>query len=126
MKMKNVACLSSILVLVLSAACQKTTPEFPKGKIVDLTHSFDSQTIYWPTEDGFKLEKEPDGVTPQGYYYASNKFSAPEHGGTHIDAPRHFAISSNTTDQIPLDQLIGVGIVVDVSQQSAASRDYLV
>ena len=127
MKMKRLVCLSSVLAMVALAACQKAgNSHFPPGKIVDLSHPFDAQTIYWPTEDGFKLEKEHDGVTPQGYYYASNKFCAPEHGGTHIDAPRHFAISSNTVDQIPLDQLIGDGILIDVTKQSEANRDYLV
>jgi kynurenine formamidase len=113
--------------MVFLAACQKAgNPQFPPGKIVDLSHPFDGQTIYWPTEDGFKLEKEHDGVTPQGYYYASNKFCAPEHGGTHIDAPRHFANGANTADQIPLDQLIGEAILIDVTKQSEANRDYLV
>jgi kynurenine formamidase len=127
MKMKRLVCLSSVLAMVALAACQKAgNSHFPPGKIVDLSHPFDAQTIYWPTEDGFRLEKEHDGVTPQGYYYASNKFCAPEHGGTHIDAPRHFAISSNTVDQIPLDQLIGDGILIDVTKQSEANRDYLV
>ena len=125
--MKRLVCLSSVLAMVALAACQKAgNSHFPPGKIVDLSHPFDAQTIYWPTEDGFRLEKEHDGVTPQGYYYASNKFCAPEHGGTHIDAPRHFAISSNTVDQIQLDQLIGDAILIDVTKQSEANRDYLV
>lgn len=108
-------------------ACTKPATNFPGGKVVDLSHTFDTQTIYWPTEEeGFKLEKEHDGVTPQGYYYASNKFSAPEHGGTHIDAPRHFAAQANTLDQIPLEQLMGDAILVDVSKQCEANRDYLI
>jgi hypothetical protein len=55
--------------------------------IVDLTHAFDERTIYWPTEPGFVLEKGPAGFTERGYFYAANRFAAPEHGGTHIDAP---------------------------------------
>jgi kynurenine formamidase len=115
-----------ILLCFLANACSKPAAEFPAGKIIDLTHPFNAQTIYWPTEDGFKFEKGPDGFTPQGYYYAANRFCAPEHGGTHIDAPKHFAISSNTVDQIPLEQLMGNGIVIDVTKQSEANRDYLV
>jgi kynurenine formamidase len=121
-----------IVICCLFAGCTQTKTgsvskiDFTGAKVIDLTHSFDAQTIYWPTEEGFKLEKEHDGVTPQGYYYASNKFTAPEHGGTHIDAPRHFAINSNTVDQIPLDQLIGNGVVIDVTKQCEANRDYLV
>lgn len=120
--------LSSILFLCcLIGACTKPATNFPAGKIIDLSHTFDAQTIYWPTEEvGFKLEKEHDGLTDKGYYYASNKFSAPEHGGTHIDAPRHFAANSNTLDQIPLEQLMGNAILVDVTKQCEANRDYLI
>jgi kynurenine formamidase len=100
--------------------------EFPGGRIVDLSHSFDAETIYWPTEEGFQLEKEHDGPTDKGYYYASNKFCAPEHGGTHIDAPRHFAAGHPTVDEIPLEQLTGAGILVDISKQCEANRDYQV
>lgn len=123
---------SLIFVSCLLAGCAQTKTEAPAkidfagAKIIDLSHPFDGQTIYWPTEDGFKFEKGADGFTPQGFYYAANKFSAPEHGGTHIDAPKHFAISSHTVDQIPVDQLIGNAIVIDVTKQSEANRDYQV
>ena len=46
-------------------------------------------TIYWPTEDGFKLLRGSAGVTEHGYYYSANRFMCAEHGGTHIDAPIH-------------------------------------
>lgn len=113
-----------VLTSIFALSCQKAATEFPSGKVIDLSHSFDAQTIYWPTEEGFKIEKEHDGMTPAGFYYAANKFWAPEHGGTHIDAPRHFALNTHTVDQIPLDQLLGTGIVVDVAQQCEANRDY--
>ena len=115
-----------VLACALSFACARPKAQFPTGKVVDLSHPFDAQTIYWPTEEGFKLEKEQAGVTDQGYYYASNKFSAPEHGGTHIDAPRHFAANANTLDQIPLEQLMGSAILIDVTRQCEANRDYLI
>src|SRR5215510_12240072 len=111
---------------LLLTACAKRKPEFPSGKIVDLSHPFDIQTIYWPTEQGFVLEKEQAGVTDKGYYYASNKFSAPEHGGTHIDAPRHFSANGNTLDQVPLEQLIGKAILIDVTKQCESNRDFLI
>jgi kynurenine formamidase len=38
----------------------------------------------------------------------------------------HFAKGHNTVDQIPLEQLMGNGIVIDVSDKAAANRDYLV
>ena len=123
--MTKIICLLA-LTCAFCFACAKSKTEFPAGKIIDLSHSFDSQTIYWPTEEGFKLEKGPEGVTDKGYYYAANRFFSPEHGGTHLDAPRHFAAGAYTADQIPLEQLMGSAILVDVTKQCEANRDYLV
>ncbi len=64
--------------------------------------------------------------TPGGYYYAANNFSSAEHGGTHLDAPVHFAEGRHTSDQVPLDRLIGPAVVLDVSEQAEADRDYQV
>jgi len=96
------------------------------GKIVDLTHAFDSETIYWPTEEGFVLEKGHEGVGEAGYYYAAHRFRAAEHGGTHIDAPIHFHADRWTVDEIPLDRLVGPGVLVDVSDRCAVDPDHRV
>lgn len=119
-----------VLLCIAFSACtqseshNRASIDFTGAKLIDLSHTFDAQTIYWPTEDGFKFEKGPNGYTSGGYYYAANRFAAPEHGGTHIDAPKHFAINSHTVDQIPVDQLIGNAILVDVTKQSETTRDY--
>jgi kynurenine formamidase len=96
------------------------------GRLVDLTHPFDEKTVYWPTEEGFKLLRGPAGNTDAGYFYAANRFMAAEHGGTHIDAPVHFWEGGQTVDQLPLQRLVGPGACVDVSQKCAADRDYQV
>lgn len=93
-------------------------------KIVDLTHDYSPETIYWPTEEGFSLENKFEGITERGYFYSAKKFSAPEHGGTHMDAPIHFKKNGKTVEQISLSQLIGHGIVIDVSEK--ISSDYQV
>jgi kynurenine formamidase len=116
--------LATFLVVVLGAPL--CAAQVPSGTIVDLTHAYDEQTIYWPTEAGFALEKRADGVTEKGFYYASNAFCSPEHGGTHIDAPIHFFKGRDTVDEIPLERLMGAGIVVDVSAACAKDRDYQV
>jgi kynurenine formamidase len=100
--------------------------EIPSGKLIDLTHSFDEQTLYWPTEKGFELERGPAGLTEKGYYYAANRFCSAEHGGTHIDAPIHFFEGRNTLDTIPLRQLIGRGALIDVRQKCAEDPNYQV
>ena len=113
---------------VAAASCSRPAeaPRWPAGTIVDLSHDYSSETVFWPTADSFKLEKVADGVTPQGYYYAANNFATSEHGGTHIDAPVHFAQGHWSVDQIPLDRLTGDAIVVDAIAASARQPDYRV
>jgi kynurenine formamidase len=97
------------------------------GRLVDLTHPFDADTIYWPTDtQGFALETVSKGMTDQGYFYEANRFSTAEHGGTHLDAPVHFAENGWTADEIPVDKLVGPAAVVDVTAAAAADPDYLV
>lgn len=108
------------------ADAQQRTAGFPSGTIVDLSYPFDASTVYWPTAETFQLEKDFEGTTPQGYYYSAYRYSAAEHGGTHIDAPVHFAKGRNTVDEIPVEQLIGPGIVVDVTKQCEKNPDYLI
>ena len=99
-------------------------PAWPAGELVDLSHTYDASTIFWPTAEGFSLEKVADGETPGGYYYAANNFAGAEHGGTHIDAPVHFARGHLTVDRIPLESLIAPAVVIDVTQASTQSADY--
>lgn len=94
------------------------------GTWIDLTHGFSEETIYWPTADSFQKTKVYEGYTEGGYYYAANNFSAAEHGGTHVDAPIHFYENRHTVDQIPVDQLIGPGVVIRVVEKVEANRNY--
>lgn len=108
-------------------ACGPRTPDLLRtGRWVDLTHDFAAETIYWPTAKPFTLEVVSAQRTPAGFYYAANNFSAAEHGGTHLDSPVHFAQGRWTTEQIPLDHLVGYAAVVDVQSQADSSPDYLI
>lgn len=120
-----------LTAIFLLTACQ--APEGPDfsavfdgsgGRWVDLTYSYSEETIYWPTADGFQLEEESYGMTPGGWFYSAYKYSASEHGGTHFDAPIHFAEGRNSSDGVPLERLVGPAAVVDVSDR--ADPDYLV
>jgi kynurenine formamidase len=94
-------------------------------QLVDLTHTFEDSTIYWPTSPStFQLERLHHGPTPGGWFYAANALCAPEHGGTHLDAPIHFAEGQRTAEQIPLDQLVAPAVVLDVAARCADDRDY--
>jgi kynurenine formamidase len=116
------------LILAGAVACSKSgeLDVLHEGRWIDLSHDFSAQTIYWPTAKPFKLEVVSAQRTPAGYYYAANNFSAAEHGGTHLDAPVHFAEGKWTTDQIPLERLVGQAIVVEVQSGADSSADYRV
>jgi kynurenine formamidase len=94
-------------------------------KLVDMTYPFSEDTLHWPTAKGFQLETVNEGRTPEGYWYSAYNYSASEHVGTHLDAPFHFAEGRWTTEQIPLAQTIGPGVIIDVRSKTAADRDYL-
>jgi kynurenine formamidase len=95
-------------------------------RTVDLTHAFGARTLYWPTAtSGFALDRQSYGPTPGGWWYSSNAFCAPEHGGTHLDAPIHFFEGRQTADQVPLDRLVAPAVVIDVRDRAASNPDYL-
>jgi kynurenine formamidase len=114
--------------VIIGACTQRSEPPgaFPNGTLIDLSHPYDAQAIFWPTAEGFKLRKDADGVTEKGYYYSSNSFFSAEHGGTHIDAPVHFAQGRQSVDQIPLDRLVGSALIIDVVDASERNADYQV
>lgn len=125
--------MSLVGLLSIASACSSppappsTGPAGPlDGTLVDLSHDYSAESIYWPTADAFRLDVVAAGMTEQGYYYAANNFATSEHGGTHLDAPIHFAQGRWTVEQIPLDRLVGDAVVVDVSATCATQPDYQV
>ena len=96
------------------------------GTVVDLSHAYGADTVFWPTAEPFKMTVVNNGVTDAGFFYAANNFSMAEHGGTHIDAPVHFAQGKHAVDEIPLESLVGPAVVVDVTDAAARDADYLV
>lgn len=100
--------------------------ELSEGKWIDLTYDFSNRTLYWPTANGFKLDTAFNGITPAGFYYEAYNYCAAEHGGTHLDAPAHFAKGKWSTEQIPLEKLTGEAVVVDVSANALKNPDYLI
>lgn len=133
---RPIVVVSVLLAAAVSACAEPPPPPDPAaaiasvfdgsaGRWIDLTHAYDESTIYWPTDTaGFRLEEQAYGVTEGGWFYASYAFATAEHGGTHLDAPIHFAEGRMTADEIPLSGLIGPAVVVDVSER--ATPDYQV
>ena len=124
-----------LFVFLFFMSCDKSTGHketktvkkpISKHKIIDLTHDFSEETIYWVTAKEFELDTVANGETDNGYFYSANNFTTAEHGGTHIDAPNHFAREGQTVEQIPLKHLIGPAIKIDVSARALNTPDYLI
>ena len=118
---------AALLVFVVGCATSKpqSRPSIDPAKVIDLTYAFGPDTIYWPTATPFKLQRVAYGRTPAGYFYAANNISMAEHGGTHMDAPIHFAEGKQTSSEVPLTNCIGPAIVIDARSQCANDADYL-
>ena len=115
---------SGALAVVFLSLSVSANP-FAGYRAVDLTHAFDENTIYWPTEKGFQHDKQFEGLTEGGWYYTAYSVRTAEHGGTHLDAPIHFAADTWTADEVPLSSLILPAVVIDVTDEASGNRDYL-
>jgi kynurenine formamidase len=118
------------LAVALASACAGSGPAadpFAGAAILDLSHAFGADTVFWPTEqEGFVLEAVFHGRTEAGYWYEANRFRTAEHGGTHLDAPAHFGEGRRAVDAIPVERLAGLAVRVDVSAACAADPDHAV
>jgi kynurenine formamidase len=121
---RRFASMSALLPMLLVVASAAAAPAIDESKVVDLSHSFDANTLHWPTAKGFTHEVVFAGKTEGGYYYSSANFALSEHCGTHMDAPVHFAEGRHSSDQVPLTQLMGPAVVIDVSEAAAKDPDY--
>jgi kynurenine formamidase len=121
---------SLLAILFVVTGCATKPPSRPTNaidpkKLVDLSYTFGPETIYWPTAEPFKLQRVAYGRTPKGYFYAANNISMAEHGGTHMDAPIHFAEGHRKSAEVPLANCVGPAVVLDVREQCAKDDDYL-
>jgi kynurenine formamidase len=126
---KTIRALGLALAALALCGCARANEGvvIPEGaRLIDLSHSYDETTVYWPTAtERFRLEPISVGQTEGGWFYSAYSICTPEHGGTHLDAPRHFAANGATTDTIPLERLVAPAIVIDMSDDAAKDRDAL-
>jgi kynurenine formamidase len=83
----------------------------PVPHVVDLTQPLGPETVLWAGSKPFAAsivsQIERDGA------YA-RVLETPEHAGTHLDAPSHFAPGGAHADAIPAERLVVPCAVVDV------------
>ncbi len=117
------------LLLLMILACKREVNVIElleSGKWIDLTWCFEENTTYWPTNQAFDHDTVFYGINDKGFFYSSFRYSAEEHGGTHFDAPVHFAEKGRSVEAIPVEELTGVAVMIDVSKSTQKERDYLV
>lgn len=120
-----VAVLLSLSIMVLPFRAMGHE-HLKKARWIDLTYELSEDSVFWPTAAPFSKTVDWVGQTDAGFFYSAYSFATAEHGGTHIDAPVHFAQGRRSVDEVPLDQLIGDAVVIDVSAAVSRNRDYRV
>jgi len=127
---KRLRILFGVAGATLLTGCSESSEQrpfdFATGTWHDLSYDLSSETVYWPTAEPFRLDTVAYGETEGGFFYSAFSFRAAEHGGTHLDAPIHFSAGRRSVDEIPLEDLIGPAVVIDVSANTEGDTDYLV
>ena len=88
-------------------------------RIVDLSRDLYHRTPSYPGQPPiihgiWKTHEEAFAESGDEHGNSVMYFSMPDHGGTHIDAPRHFGKSGTPIDEYPLENCIVPGICIDL------------
>ncbi len=93
-----------------------------KTRVIDLTYAISDKLVPWPGDTRWFEAKINASVEKDGYFTRS--FWMLEHYGTHLDAPIHFPPGKTPVDQIPVKQLFGPAVVLDVRAEGAKDANY--
>jgi kynurenine formamidase len=115
---------SLALALLLFAAHKPSMPDQNAYReVIDLTHNLNDHSPNWEgTGESPFHAKETGTIEHDGYYTRS--FTTPEHYGTHLDAPAHFAPGMWTVEQIPAERLVRPLVVLNVRSKASGHPDY--
>jgi len=94
-----------------------------RTRVLDLSYAISDKLVPWPGDDrGFEAQVKAT-VERDGYFTRS--FWMLEHYGTHMDAPIHFPPGTTPVDKIPVKNLFGPAVVLDVRVDGEKDPDYL-
>ncbi|ABF41611.1 Kynurenine formamidase [Candidatus Koribacter versatilis Ellin345] len=113
-------CLALAILLVAKHRSVVATP-LTVTTILDLTHTMTESSPTWDDSEKYSA-KTTARHDSHGYY--ARELTLPEHFGTHIDAPAHYAASLWTVDQIPAERLVRPLAIIDITQKAKANPDY--
>jgi len=117
---------AGLLLILLPQAARRDSmlDEISSGKtrVLDLSYAISDKLVAWPGDEKVFEAKVNATIEKNGYFTRS--FWMLEHYGTHLDAPAHFPPGKATVDQIPVKQLFGPAVVLDVRSEGAKDADY--
>jgi kynurenine formamidase len=104
------------------AAINQGPPQGVPRNVVDNTHTLAPGIASYSGVD--TIEIIPIFTFPV-HGFAANALELPEHFGTHVDAPFHFAGPGHLfVNEIEVQDLVGPAVVVDVRDKVASDEDY--
>lgn len=120
-----IGCGFALAVLLFAQRRTTVAPRLSFASVVDLTHTLDEGVpTYEPADQSPFRAKTVATLERDGYF--AREICLPEHFGTHIDAPAHFAPGLWTVDQIPAERLVASLVVFDVTRKPDKNPDYQV
>ena len=120
-----IGCAFALALLLFGQHRQNASPTLDFHSVVDLTHAINAAVPTYETAAQPSFQAKTVATIEKDRYFARD-ISLPEHFGTHLDAPAHFAPGTWTVDQIPVERLIAPLVVLDVSTSVKQNPDYQV
>ncbi len=91
--------------------------------LYDATMPIRHGMVTFPGDPSFKME--PFFQRAKGDPFNLALMSMGTHLGTHVDPPAHYLDSGATVDRIPLETLVGPGVVLDMTDRECVDRQAL-
>lgn len=117
--------MASYLVLATWACGQQraASEHLTFRQVLDLTHPLGEANPAYDQSKDPPFHAKTVATIEKNRYFA-REICLPEHFGTHLDAPAHFAQGQWTVDQIPPDRFIAPLVVIDVHHRARTNPDY--
>lgn len=84
-------------------------------KYYDITANISENLVTFPGDPCYQVSQEAS--LEEGSHFHLNRLSLGNHTGTHIDFPSHVIQGGKTSNDFPIDSLIGSGLIIEVPEQ---------
>jgi kynurenine formamidase len=118
-----VGCILAVTVLLFAHRHAGAAQPLGFTSVIDLTHALNERVPTFEATDKSPYQVKTAATLAKNGYFL-REFCVPEHFGTHLDAPAHFAEGLWTVDQIPPERLVSPLVVIDVIAKANGNADY--